>query len=60
MWMKGQVLVKMGRPTDSRKEFETLIRKYPRNELAPKACLQLKSFGYSCPAPAAAASRKRG
>ena len=58
MYMNGQVLAKMGRPTDAQKEYATLIKKYPRNELAPKACAQLRALGYNCPTPAAS-SRKR-
>jgi tol-pal system protein YbgF len=51
---KGQSLFKLGRRTEGGKEFQELIKRYPRSDLAPKACEQLKSIGLSCGARAAA------
>jgi len=59
MYMKGQALVKLGRRTDGQKEFRSLVAKYPTNELASKACTQLKMLGYTFTVPATAAARKK-
>jgi TolA-binding protein len=63
MFGKGQALVKMGRRTDGAREFQELIKKYPRSDFASKACDQLKGMGLSCglraAAPAKGAARKR-
>jgi len=55
MFGKGLALVKMGRRTDGAKEFQKLIQLYPKNDLATRACTQLKALGYAtCTARAAA------
>ncbi len=53
LYMKGQTLVKLGRKTQGAEEFRELIKRFPDTELANKACAQLKSLTYRCPAPAA-------
>jgi TolA-binding protein len=57
--MKGRTLVKMDRRTDGAKEFRALLSKYPRHNLAPIACSELKALGFSCTASAAPAKKKR-
>jgi TolA-binding protein len=47
MFGKGVALVKMGRRTDGAKEFQILIQKFPKSDLASKACTQLKALGYA-------------
>ncbi len=45
---KGMALVKLGRRTDGADEFAELIKKFPKHDLALKACDQRKSMGLSC------------
>jgi TolA-binding protein len=59
MLKKGQALVLMDKRTDGATEFRQLLAKYPRSELAPKACSELKALGYNC-TPPAAPKKKRG
>jgi TolA-binding protein len=51
-FMKGMTLVKMGQRTRGADEFYELLRRFPRNELAPKARAQLRSLGLSQNPPA--------
>ena len=60
MFGKGQALMKLGRRTDAGNEFRQLIQRFPRNDLANKACDQLKSMGYGCATPRAGAAPKGG
>ena len=54
---KGQALFKLGRRTEGGREFQELIKRNPRHDLAPKACEQLKSIGLSCGTARAAAPK---
>jgi len=58
MYYKGLSLMRLQRKTDASKEFINLMKKYPRNDLAPKACEQLKYLGMNCPTARAAAPPK--
>jgi len=58
MYYKGLSLMRLQRKTDASKEFINLAKKYPRNDLAPKACEQLKYLGMNCPTARAAAPPK--
>ncbi len=56
-YMKGVSLLKMSRRSDAKKEFLTIIEKYPGNPLVPKAKDYLKVLGVNtsqAPAPTAA------
>src|SRR5439155_15223912 len=57
--MKGRTLVKMDRRTDGAKEFRALLSKYPRHNLAPIACSELKALGYQCSGLPAANKKRR-
>ncbi|MBK9169156.1 MAG: outer membrane protein assembly factor BamD [Bryobacterales bacterium] len=57
MYMKGQTLLKMDRRTEAANEFRRLQTEYPKSPVAPKACSQLRSLGYRCPAGAPAARK---
>jgi tol-pal system protein YbgF len=57
--MKGRSLVKLGKKTDSAKEFRSVISQFPRSDSAAKACTELKNLGYSCTASAAASRKKK-
>ena len=60
LYSKGMTLVKLGRRTDGADEFAELIKRFPKSDLAVKACDQRKSMGLSCTAhPAAPASKKK-
>jgi len=59
MYGKGQALIKMGRRTDGGREFQELIKHFPKNDLSPKACDQLKGMGLSCGPRAAAPAKKK-
>ena len=48
LFAKGMALVKLGRRTDGADEFAELIKRYPKNDLAVKACEQRKNMGLSC------------
>lgn len=48
LYMKGMTLVKMGRRTDGATEFKELIKRFPNNDLAKKACAQLTTMGLKC------------
>jgi TolA-binding protein len=56
---KGQALVKLGRRTDANKEFQELLKRFPKSDLAPRACDQVKSLGFNCIASRAATTRKK-
>ncbi len=45
MYMKGMTLVKMGQRTKGADEFRALIKKFPNDEYAPKARVQLQQMG---------------
>jgi len=57
MFGKGQALFKLGRKTEGGREFQDLMKRFPRSDLAPRACEQLKSIGLNCGSPRAAASK---
>jgi len=56
---KGQALVKLGRRTDANKEFQELLKRFPKSDLAPRACDQVKSLGFNCGSARAASPRKK-
>ena len=56
---KGQALVKLGRRTDANKEFQELLKRFPKSDLAPRACDQAKSLGFNCGSSRAAAPRRK-
>jgi tol-pal system protein YbgF len=58
MLKKGQALVLMGKPTDGGAEFRQVLTKFPRSDMAPKACAELKALGYNC--SLGAPKKKRG
>src|SRR5579864_5121637 len=45
MLKKGQALVLMDKRTDGATEFRQVLAKYPRSDVAPKACSELKALG---------------
>ena len=53
MLKKGQALVLMDKRTDGAAEFRQVLTKFPRSDMAPKACSELKALGYNCSAPTA-------
>lgn len=59
MLKKGQALVLMDKRTDGAAEFKQVLTKYPRSDMAPKACSELKALGYNC-SPPTQAKKKRG
>jgi tol-pal system protein YbgF len=61
LYMKGTTLVKMSRRTQGAEEFKELIKRFPSNDLAKKACSQLTSMGLKCntPAPARKSTKSR-
>jgi tol-pal system protein YbgF len=56
---KGSVLVKMGRRTDGAREFQDLMKRFPKHALAAQACTQLTGLGYRCSTGAAAKGGKK-
>jgi TolA-binding protein len=48
LYAKGMALLKLGRRTDGADEFAELIKRFPKTDLAAKACDQRKSLGLSC------------
>jgi hypothetical protein len=48
-------LVKLGRRTDGADEFTELMKRFPKSDLAVKACDQRKSMGLNCTVPHTAA-----
>jgi TolA-binding protein len=58
LYAKGLALVKLGRRTDGADEFADLIKRFPKNDLAAKACEQRKSMGLNCGAPHVPAKKK--
>ncbi|MGB9456209.1 MAG: tetratricopeptide repeat protein [Bryobacteraceae bacterium] len=52
LFYKGETLVKMDRRTDAQKEYKELIQRFPKDNLAARACSRLTDLGYRCPAPA--------
>jgi len=54
---KGMALQNLGRLTDASKEYRELIDRYPKIDLATKACDQLVAMGLHCPAPKAAPAK---
>ncbi len=52
LFYKGETLVKMDRRTDAQKEYRELIQRFPKADLAARACSRLTDLGYRCPAPA--------
>jgi TolA-binding protein len=59
LYSKGLALVKLGRRTDGADEFAELIKRFPKVDLAIKACDQRKSMGLSCTATHSGASTKK-
>jgi TolA-binding protein len=51
LYSKGVALQKLGRLTDGANEFAELIRRFPKNELAVKACDLRKAMGLNCALP---------
>ena len=58
LYSKGMALVKLGRRTDGADEFAELIKRFPKTELASKACDQRKNMGLSCSASRGGTKRK--
>ena len=58
LFQKGLALQKLGRLTDGANEFAELIKRYPKNDLATKACDQRKAMGLNCGVPKAAPATK--
>ncbi len=56
---KGKALVQMGQPTEGAKEFRMVISKFPRSDVSPMACTELKKLGFNCTVAAAPARKKR-
>jgi TolA-binding protein len=59
LYGKGQALVKLGRRTDANKEFQELLKRFPKSDLAPRACDQVKTLGFNCGSARAAAPGKK-
>jgi len=59
LYGKGQALVKLGRRTDANKEFQELLKRFPKTDLAPRACDQVKSLGFNCGSARAAGPAKK-
>ncbi len=59
LYGKGQALVKLGRRTDANKEFQELLKHFPKSDLAPRACDQVKSLGFNCGSARAAVPKKK-
>jgi TolA-binding protein len=55
LYSKGMALVKLGRRTDGADEFTELMKRFPKSDLAVKACDQRKSMGLNCTVPHTAA-----
>jgi TolA-binding protein len=51
LYSKGMALQKLGRLTDGANEFAELIRRFPKTDLAIKACEQRKAMGLNCGVP---------
>jgi TolA-binding protein len=56
---KGKALVQMGQPTDGAKEFRMVISKFPRSDVSPMACTELKKLGFNCTVASAPGSKKK-
>jgi TolA-binding protein len=59
LYSKGLALQKLGRLTDGANEFAELIKRFPKNDLALKACEQRKAMGLNCGIPKTAAKKKK-
>jgi len=59
LYSKGVALVKLGRLTDGANEFAELIKRFPKNDLALKACEQRKTMGLNCGVAKAAPAKKK-
>ena len=59
LYAKGLALVKLGRRTDGADEFAELIKRFPKSDLAAKACDQRKNMGLSRAVPRGGAAKKR-
>jgi TolA-binding protein len=59
LYSKGVALVKLGRLTDGGNEFNELIKRFPKNDLAIKACEQRKAIGFNCGVPKAPPAKKK-
>lgn len=57
-YMKGVSLLKLSRRTEAKKEFQTLIDKYPGNSLVPKAKDYLKALGVNTAAAPSPSTKK--
>jgi TolA-binding protein len=60
LYSKGLALEKLDRRTDGANEFAELIRRFPKNDLAVKACDQRKAMGLNCGVAKPAAKKKKG
>jgi len=56
LYLKGMALVKEQRRTDGAQEFRELIKRFPNDDNAKKACTELRTMGLSCGTPARAAT----
>jgi TolA-binding protein len=59
LYSKGLALVKLGRRTDGADEFAELIKRFPKSDLAVKACDQRKNMGLSCTASRGGTPKKK-
>jgi tol-pal system protein YbgF len=59
LYSKGISLVKLGRRTDGADEFAELIKRFPKHDLAVKACDQRKNMGLSCTLGRGATAKKK-
>jgi len=59
LFYKGETLVKLDRRTGAQQEYKELIQRFPKSDLAARACSRLTDLGYHCPAPPHTAPKKR-
>jgi TolA-binding protein len=59
LYSKGLALEKLGRLTDGANEFAELIKRFPKSDLAAKACDQRKAMGLNCGVPPKTAPAKK-
>lgn len=50
LYMKGQTLLKLKRRTEAAQTFQKLYSDYAKTDAGTKACSQLRTLGYRCPA----------
>jgi TolA-binding protein len=59
IYSKGLALQKLGRLTDGANEFAELIKRFPKSDLAVKACDQRKTMGLNCGVPRTTPAKKK-